>query len=235
MTDEFALALPESNLPEKFDDSVIDAMTSGSAFLPRMQLMTSSSKACKEDGFTINSFARVQGDKTTELGKQVDGLILARRPKAVDFQSDPVICVYDPKLDAEGNMTGIFKDLVDRSGGQDSGIMWGTEFLVWIPQTREFMTLFMGTKSGRIEASSMLAVYKSWKKGEKKVPAATFEAKRIKNKSYTWYVPTCRPCSTPFDMPDVKEVISQIEAFENPKETAPELAEDTGETTTRDV
>lgn len=192
--------------PSKYDDDAFDELKAG-AFLPRLQLMTSSSKQVKEGEFPANHWALVQDQDYKDLGKNVDVLVCAWRPKAMDL-GDTIIASYDRKSET-------FKQIQARSKEKDSGCMWGFEFLIWVAQTQSFATCFYGSKTARREAPNVKARLRK---------PATLSSKKIDNGSYTWFGPTSSDCSTPFGLPTTAAFSEEVEKFENPKEEGPELA-----------
>jgi len=185
---------------QKYDASLAKQL-SGSAFLPRLQLMTGNSDKCKKNEFPINKFALISGQKHTDIGAEVNVLCLVWRPKAIDTKSDEIIICHDfenPEFDR----------IKQDSKEKDSGCMYGQEFLVWIPSIEQFATFFMGTPTSRREAPSMLALLQK---------AATLKPEMIKTKKYTYFSPGVSMCSTKFQLPDKAECLAQIKDFNNPK------------------
>jgi len=197
----------------KYSEDDWDATATSASFLPRIQLMTSSTALCKSGKFPINHYAVVRDQKFDDLGENVDVLVIAWRPKALET-GDAIISVYDPS-DAE------FQRIQDRSlNVKNSGCMFGPEFLVWIPKAKIFGTFFMGTKSSRREAGNAKSRLKA---------AATLGSQFCKNKEYEWYAPEVSACSTPFDMPERASLVEAIEKFNNPPKNEVEtVTEDEG-------
>lgn len=203
------------NIPKNIEATVFKAVTSSGDFLPRIQLMTAGSAQCKSGEFPINHYAVVDNQVMNDVGKDVDVLVLDWRPKAVQFD-DEIIVVYDTELP-------MFKQIQEKSGQKDSGCMFGPEFLLYLPNTNEFVTFFMGSKSARREAPALNAHLHK---------AATLMAKKIETSKYTWYAPQVVACTTPFDIPEEAEVLSHVEKFRNPVNS--ELEEAESESSTRE-
>ena len=185
---------------QKYDDSIANQL-SGSAFLPRLQLMTGNSDKCKNNEFPINKFALITGQKHTDIGADVNVLVLVWRPKAIDTKSDEMIVVHDVTVPE-------FDRIKEQSKEKDSGCMYGQEFLVYIPSIEQFATFFMGTPTSRREAPNMKALL---------MKAATLKPEKIKTKRYTYYSPGVTVCSATFTLPDKAECLAQIKDFNNPK------------------
>lgn len=194
-----------------FTDEVFDEMKT-STYLPRLQLMTSASAKVKDGDFPTNHYALVLDQDYTDLGKQVDVLILAWRPKAMDLGAT-IVTSFDPKDPG-------FLDIQKRSSQPNSNCMWGYEYLTWVPAAKAFATYFLGSKTARREAKKMKARLGA---------AATLGSTKIDNGKNVWFGPTTSDCSTPFDMPNRDETFKQIEEFNNPKAQGPELATDDDE------
>lgn len=210
----------EIEVASKYDDNIFDAINKSQVYLPRLQLMTKNSPICGSGEFPINHYARVYDSDNRDLGSTVDVFILAYRPMALETTTDGTVIVsYDPKPDANGELTGEFARIAAKADeGGMNGCMYGPQFLVWVPSTEEFMTLFLSSKTARRSAPSVKAMM---------MKAATLSSKEIKTKKYSWYGLVCTPCSTPFNMPSKDQVQSQINKFLNPEEPSVEVAEET--------
>ena len=204
---------------QKFAPEVLDAITSA-AFLPRLQLMIATSEPCKNGDFPINHYALVRSKNSMEdLGDSVDLFVVTWRPKALKID-ETVFAVYDPKLGDDGKPTGDFARIMIDSEKRDSGCMYGPEYLVWIPQIKEFATFFMGSKSSRRESPLMSA-----RCGK----MATLKSKLIPGKKYKWFAPSVFACSTPPDeanMPSAVDIKTEVDKFNNPPESEVETASD---------
>lgn len=208
MTDENAL-IPIQDLGlQKYDDDAFDNIAAN-GFMPRVQLMTSSSKPCKEGEFPVNHYALVKGQQNIDLSGEVNCLVITWRPKAMRM-GDSVMAVYDINNPE-------FKKIEEESGEQDSGCMYGPEFLIYLPNEKEFATLFMGSKTARNESPNLKALIGK---------AATLGHQKISNKKYTWVSIQVTPCSTPFDIPPIESIQEVAEKFNNPPETDVETVDD---------
>lgn len=164
-------------------------------------------------------------DNAEDLGDSVDVLVLAIRDKALDTNSNPPVASFDPDSD-------VFKSIVEAASQKDSGCMYGPSFLVYERSTGQFLEVFFGNASGRQEAGKMIPFLpiseeqaKSFGKNFKArgPQAATLKSKYIKRPRYAWHAPVVVSCSTPFDdLPPTEDFVSQINAFLNPKDDAPE-------------
>ena len=184
----------------KYDDKAFDATSSSNTYLPRLALLTSSSEACKSGEFMVNHFALQKDSQNIDLGTEVDILVLAWRPKAMDMSGDVIITSYESESES-------FRNIQAKADVKDSKCMFGPEFLVYVPKVQQFMTFFCGSKSSRREAAGV--------KGRMH-KAATLKPKKCETKDYTWFVATAHDCSTPFNLPEMDAIKEQIEKFNNP-------------------
>jgi hypothetical protein len=199
---------------QKFDDESFLAATKAGDYLPRLQLMTSTSDKCKAGDFPVNHYAIVRDQNYSDLGETVDVLVVTWRPKALEIDEE-LISVFDPEHEE-------FKRISEKSFEKDSGCMFGPEFLVWIPVIKEFATFFMGSKSARREAPNVKARLQK---------AATLKSRLVDppRSRYKWQTPVVTQCSTPIDLPDHEELTKQVDKFNNPPITQVERAEEEGE------
>lgn len=198
---------------QKYDDDVFKEVVTSGGYLPRVQLMTSQSNKCKSGAFPINHFALVRDGNHLDLGNEVDVLVIAWRPKAIQITDETVIAVFDHESDQ-------FKSIVEKSEVQDSGCLYGPEYLVYVPSQKQYGLFFMGSKSSRRESPNVKALIGK---------SGTLEAKHVVTKKYEWYTPSIKPCTTPFDVPDIEEIKEQVDKFNNPPESEVEVADEGGD------
>lgn len=204
------------NLPAPIASAEEIAAISGATFLARLQLITSRSPAV-DDGFPVNNYALIQNKKHTPIGEQVDIMPLSYRPLAMSTKSDDPVFCYTPKY-APGSdppePTGLFAELMAQSKVKDSGCMFGTDFLVYIPSQKCLATFFMGSATARRDAESLVA-----RCVPKKLPT-TLTVKKVTSKKYPpWMSPDILPCSSPFDIEFSHDaLVKAITDFNTPKE-----------------
>jgi len=204
-----------SNLPtvagdyhSKFADvpAVFDEIVGSGGFLPRVQFMSAKADICSSGAFPINHFALVRGTTNIDLGEQLDVFVLSYRFKAFDISGDDMIISYDPASET-------FKDINKRSFAQNSGCMFGPEFLMYVPSQKTFVTFFMGSKSARIESQSIMALLKR----DDATNWLTLLPKKIPSKKYApWWIGTGRACQTEYPIPSPEECERVVDAFDNP-------------------
>ncbi len=215
---EDLINLPEAAVTSTEDDKAF-ADVSSSSYLPRLQLMTASSKKCKAKEFPIDNYALVKGQDYQDVGKSVDVIPIAWRPKALEML-DEVIAVYDI-TDAE------FTRIKEKSGVKDSGCMFGPEFLLWSKKLG-FCTFFMGSKSARRESDALRSLMKK---------AATLTSRFVETPQYSWQTPQVLTCSSfPADeQPDPEELMEEFTKFKNPPVNDVEVAKDADTASDREV
>lgn len=223
MTDETQLSIPDDlKSLTTVDDSVFDSV-SGKGFLPRLQLMTAASDLCKKKKFPSDHFGLFLGQDPTDLGEEVDVLILAWRPKAVDFGGETPLTTFDPK-------DQLFADIQHRADNvQNSGCMYGHEFLVWLIDQQQYATLFLGTKSSRREARAVRSrLFKT----------ATLTSQVIEGKKFTWTSIQCGDCITQHAIPQDESfktaMVEQVRTFKSPPAQEVEIADSGDESPDRE-
>jgi hypothetical protein len=219
------LMLPDTLPAPKHAVSEIKKFTSSGDYLGRVQLITSNSELGKSGVVGVNNYAYILDNDHVELGKTVDVAVLAWRPMALDVSNpDEVITSYDPQPDANGQSTGEFARIEAQAEVQDSGCMFGPQFLLYVPQIKKFATLFMGTKSSRRVAPELANYVRK---------AATLDSQQIKTKKYSWFTNKILPCSASIDLP-MDEAVKQINLFDNPPAENLERVEPTATAETRE-
>jgi hypothetical protein len=196
-----------------------------SPFLPRLQVCGSQTELVKEGRITMATWALVYDkNRFTDAGKEIDFLALAFRPKALRIPKDggnPMS--YFNRESAE------FKRVQSDSKVQNSGCMYGLEFLVWMPNQQEFTTLYLGTQSSRRESPALLS---EMQKNLDGTPRSDYgpnkvngKIKLVKNVKGSWHVPQFFPCTSDLaTLPDPTELQEELEKFKTPPESAQEAA-----------
>lgn len=197
------------------DDKAFDAAVQSGSYLAYIQLMTANAGQCKSGEFPVNHWAMVASGNYTDLGKEVDVLVLAWRPRAFEMTDDGgILSIYDPD-NAEFQR---IQEKADADSGP--GAMCGPEFLIWLPEQQKFVTCLMGTKSARREAPNLKARIKK---------AATLTSHLIETKRYKWQAPLIKPCTAELPMPSETEMVEVMTKFLNPPKEERELAPETPE------
>ncbi len=185
-------------------------VVAGRGYLQRLQLFGSKSDACAEGRIGIGHWGVVGDDVITDLGEELDLVILSWRPKALQIDGDSIVTEHDPTSD-------LYKKIRELSGVKDSGCMYGPEFLVWIPSQNVFATSFFSSKTARREAKKI---------GPLVGKAATFKCRLIETVRYKWHGPVVVPCSTPLDIPSIEVIKEEIDKFQDPPKSDVEIVDD---------
>jgi len=216
-------------------DEGFDDLAKGGDFLARLQLFSKGS-AINKGLITPGTWGIPEGDEViTAIGKTVDCIPFARRPKAIDLSdTDAIVTNYDMESEE-------FKRIANQSLEKDSGCMYGPSFLVLERTTGRFLEWFCGTKSTRAEAKKIypyLALTPAdieKRKLEGVEPHGplpfTMQIKLVEKKSWSWHAPVVVKCSTPFQGgPSMKQVLFEMERFLNPSDAGVEKvdAEESG-------
>lgn len=205
------------NLPvgKYSQDEQFNAIAVSSNYLPYIQLYGGNSDACKTGKIPIGTYGVVRSkDNIENLTPMVDVLVLAWRPRAMNTSGEEIVTVYNPE-------SPVFKKIAEDSETQNSGCMYGPEFLLWLPTAKPtcFATFFMSSKTSRRESPNMRAL-----KGK----AATLKAHLIETKKFKWHGPVVVPCSSfSYEIPDEVEIVDIMKKFGNPPETELEKAPET--------
>jgi hypothetical protein len=195
-----------------YDDSMFNSIA-GSTGFKRIQLFGSSSNIVKSGKFPMGHFAIVDGQENLDLGTTFDCLVLSWRPKAIRT-GDKMEIVYDPNCDA-------FKKIQAETEVEDSGCMFGVEFLLWLP-THGFIPYFLNNKSALYEAKPLRALIGK---------SATIKVIFIEGKKFSWHAPKVSSCTVPFDagiMPSKETIDAEIKSFLTAEAKMEEMAKEAG-------
>lgn len=209
-----ALQLPDYG---QQDMGALTEMTrSSSAYLNRFQLYTKG-KAINHGLIAPGRYGISESeDEITDLGKEVDVLVLAWRPKALDISDlSNIITNFDPSSEE-------FQRIQAAESIKDSGCMYGPSFLLYERTTGRFVEWFCNNKSSRIAAGKVSAFLPK----EGKVHAMTLGVRVAEKKgtNESWHVSTVNECSTPIALPDAETVNKEVQKFLNPPKPEAEAA-----------
>jgi len=212
------LILPsqQNNQLGMYDDKVFDSMAVASGkYLPRVSIMGTNAKLVAENKIRAGNYAFMKGsDSFIDLTAEFSALILAWRPLFMKIDGDTIISEYDPSSD-------LAKKIQTESEVQDSGCMWGPDFLVAIPN-HGMATYFANSKTARREAQNAMPILKGTR-------MATFRSHLIATLKYRWWGPLIGVCTVKenfINMPDQETVDAEFAKFINPPKQEAELAKD---------
>lgn len=218
MSTEIAKTDTPLQLPAVTQDG-LNALTemtkSSKGFLSRVQLYTKG-KAINHGLVMPGEYGIAESeDDITRLGKTMDVVPLAWRPKALDISDrDDIKTSYDAK-------SAEFQRIKDEASTKDSGCMFGPSFLLYERSSGRFLEWFCNNESARNAAGKVSGFLPQ----TDKPPAAMTVGSRVaEKKSYSWHVPTITECSTPITLPDSETVMREVERFLNPPAAQSETA-----------
>jgi hypothetical protein len=197
------------------NDAAFAAIAKSGDYLKRVQLFGSNSKEVKAGKFPMAHYGLVHTkDNIEDIGATFDTVACAWRPKAMRI-ADKGIENYHNQESAE------FQKIVDSSGEQDSGCMYGPEFLLWLPQQKIFAGMFFNNPTMRRAAPALRQLLQK---------AATLKAQFIEKGKFSWHGPVIVPCTTPLaNVPDIAELTKQVEKFTKPKDSEVETVDTTNQ------
>lgn len=218
------LATLTQSLPAVADDQ-LGAASKESGWLPRIQLVTGNSQFATK-GYANGVFVIVRGQEPEELGREFHAIPFSVRPKAMDFNDDAVRIFYHPNPDENGNATGEFARIIEGSKAPNSGMMYGLEFLLWLPESQEFATIFFGTRTSRNDIPSVKSRMNQM---------VTFKGVLIPSKKYNdYFSPKGLPCTIPPAALPKPEVLTQaVSDFVNAEDSGIETVEESESTRER--
>jgi hypothetical protein len=209
---DYLALLEQSN--DNQDNKAIAAVTKTNDFLPYLQLFGSNSKEVKRGEFPMGHFAVVKDKKRTDLGRTFSFLVIAWRPKAMQYAPE-VLAYYD-------HNSPEFKRIQDLADTKDSNKGFGPEFLIWIPSVESFATFFFGNKSSRKASPDLIAIING-PQGASRNATVTAELIEFKkgNNEYSWHAPKVSACDLALSpMPDINTLREQIAKFKDPPKQA---------------
>lgn len=211
-------------------DDVFNDLAKSAEFLVRVQLYTKG-KAVDKGYIRGGQYGIPESaEDITVIGDEMDVLVLARRPKAIDMTDPEAIFV------SHDNESPEFQRIAAASQEKESHCMYGPSFLVFERSQGRFLEFFCGSKSSRNEAKKIypflpLTAADIKSRGltdqEPHGPLAmTLKSKLVEKGPYTWHAPVVSKCSRPFtNVPPLEKVIAEITKFINPEDSGPERVE----------
>lgn len=188
-----------------------DMVSGGNEYFPRLQIMAVQNEFVVSGTIKGGSLALVQGGEPEDLTNSTDALVLAWMPKALSIDGDEILSSNDVNSE-------LFAEIKSKSSEQDSGCMYGPEFLVYIPSAEKFATFFMSSKSARRVAPKLLKLIGK---------AATIETELVTNKKkQSWFVPVIKECTTPFEIPEQDKITENVNKFLTPESEEDVVADD---------
>lgn len=204
MSEQALVAVTQSRMD---DMTALAEMTKVGDYLPYIQLCGSSTTLFKEGKIPLAHFALVKGKGVTDLTKEFHAVVLSWRTKAM--------CFGDMEISYDRHSESFKKIQAAAAADSQSGNGYGPEYLLWLPEYKQFGTYFMSSATARNEAPNTQTFLGR---------ACTFESVLIKNKKYSWHGPSTKKCPlTEVAMPEEANRLEVTSKFENPP--VPEAAE----------
>jgi len=191
------------NTMDEFKDTV-----GGGDFLRRLQVMGSSSELVKKGDMQLSTFALISQGEGEQLQSEVDVILFSWRPKAMDTSTDIPVIVYDKGHE-------LWADLVAKAAVQNSGCMYGVEFLCYLPILDEFVTFYCGGVSLRRESKKIIKYMGD--NGQTPGPC-TLEVVYIDptTSKYSWHSAKSKACVTDLEYPDSTRTVEVVTKFLSP-------------------
>lgn len=189
-------------------------------FLPRIKLCQGSAKeVAKKKVKAGGHFALVRTkEDIIDLGDEVVIIPIASRAKAMDTNGDSILTNFEPKSPE-------FLRIQGESKQKDSGCMFGPEFLIWLPELKEFCTFFLASATARKQGINMQKLLGN---------AGVLTSEYIETEKYSWFGPVAGPYSAPIipeNLPSLEEATQERDKFVAEKSSiirAADSNEDTG-------
>lgn len=224
---EMQLSFDELPQVGSADSAKLDKLA-GSGFLPYVQLIGSSSKAGKSGKATMGHYYLARNkDKLESLTNSFECLVLARRARACRKTNKGFFTFFDQ--DSEG-----YKAIEEEAKGAGlTGCWHGTEYLLWMPGTKEFATYHASNATARTASSELNTILATWDRELKAAAAARKDGTEVppvrnpqvkftslivpySNGNEQWGPSFCR-ATTPFaNLPLPADVLEQNRKFCNP-------------------
>ena len=193
-------------------------LTGGGDYLSYFRLYGSNTEACQAEKIGIAHYGMEKDGNITDAGKEVDVVILAGRPKAVQT-GDNMIVDYHPDV-VDGKITNqTFARIMAQSNVKDSGAMYGPELLLWIPCLNSFVTWHLNNKTARREAKNV-NIDSFYGK------AATLKSKFIapETSKFKWHGIIIVEQSAKLELPPLEDIKEQISKFLDPPRNQVEIS-----------
>jgi hypothetical protein len=213
-------ALLGIDVPEVNDAE--DSDMESSSFIGRIQLMTDASMIVKKNEFEKNHFALIKGKDHVDLGPELNFLPISKRRKALENSPKGLTIVYD-KEDPE------YIRIKETASEKNSGRMYGWDYLVWLPETKQFATFFCGTISTRRESKHIRHNMLEW------LTLRPHFAEPSKPGGFAFWHPQVVVSTATFDPPEAEAAQKEKEKFDNPTPVMPEVVEEAPDDGSREV
>lgn len=194
-----------------------DDLDKNDSVLGRLQLY-SKGLVCDRGIIEPGHFGIPEGHfQITDLGRTVDVLPYARRPKAIDMTDlERVIISHDPE-------SSDFKRIAAASSEKETHYMYGVSFLFYERKSRRFLEFFCGSRSSRPQAKKfyphlpLTAADIQTRCLQGIAPHGAFpltlKSRLVKKGKYSWHVPEIVDCAKRIDPPTTEQIDREIMRF----------------------
>lgn len=214
------------------DLRALDALSNSTSYLQRMQLYAKGKMGPNGSLIDAGHYGVPKSsDMIEDRGTTIDVIVIDRKAKALDMSDlENIIVSHDVKSKE-------FERIVYQAENvKDSGCAFGPCYLIYERVTKQFYEFFCGNKSGRRESANInlyLPVTKQMieeglttEKKPRFSKPLTLGSVYSKKGNFEWFSPTSEECLTPFDMPEVDAIRSEIERFRKNEEPEVETVDD---------
>lgn len=213
------LVIPEDTMMSKLDDADLKGLV-GSDFLPRLQVNSSNTEACKAGLCDMNVWGLlVSKNRCDNLGKEIEAILCAWRPQAIKINkaTGQNLYFYD-RTSAE------FRGVITDANTDNRNNLFGIGFLVWLPVADTFATYFACSKSARVEAANFIDLMKK-PEGGYKTAKVTLKMRGASNSLGSWMIGYAEPLTGDLPIPEAESFQTEMDRFLNPKASAAKKAE----------
>jgi len=209
-----ASLIPEDLITKIGDEARVADLTKSANYIPSVRVFDGSSKPCKSGKLPPGEIAIYKdADSYIQLGREINALVIGYRPRAAIMDGGNVQNFFDDASEE-------FKLVEGKAKAGVKNYNAGLEYLLYLPDTKGFAVFFLGNKSGRRESPKLKELVGR---------ATTIKSQFVEKPANSWWCADIHPCSTPFDLPDVKLIKEAVQLFtDSAKDTATSSEEDTG-------
>ena len=210
----------------------LDALSNSTSYLQRMQLYSKGKMGPKGSLIEAGHYGVPKSsDLIQGMGTSIDVIVIDRKAKALDMSDlENIIVCHDVKNKE-------FQRIVDLAEHtKNSGCAYGPCYLIYERTTKQFYEFFCGNKSARRESANinlflpvtqqMIDEGLTTEKKPRFFKPLSLGSVYSKKGNFEWFSPTSEECLTPFDMPEIDAIRSEIERFRKNDEPEVETVDD---------
>lgn len=221
-----ALSVPTDQLKE------LENLSRASTFLQRIQFYSKGKNGPQGTLIQAGHYGVPSRDgKILDLGNSIDVVPIFRKPKAIDMSDTDHIVVTNV---ASSETFRRIEHAADNI--KDSGCAYGPTYLVYERSTKKFYEFFCGNSSGRAESATIntyLPVTQAMidegytdESEPRFAKPMNLSSRFVKKGTFEWFAPVASDCLTPFDLPPVELIKSELERFKKLDEPEVEVVDE---------